>query len=165
MKQPIAGVSPASVEEVNVMTVWPSVAMYPLGRFLGRLYEQRWPDVYIFRMGNLWALLTIPIALVLFAMRIMPTVGTRYALTNRRVIVERGLLGVEEKSIPLDRFDTVEVVVQSGQAWYDAGDLVFKRGETETFRLAGVSRPEAFRQVINKARMSHVGVKQALQLA
>ena len=157
---PISGVVPNELKETTVMTVWPSNASYGLGRMLGQAYAITWPDIYIFRLGNLVALLSIPIALVLFFMRIAPGIGTRYRLTNRRIIVERGLMGVEDKAVDLDRFDTIDVVVQPGQAWYDAGDLVFKLGNVETFRLAGVSRPDAFRATCAKANQSHRQVKQ-----
>ena len=83
-------------------------------------------------------------------MRIAPGIGTRYRLTNRRIIVERGLTSVEDKAVDLDRFDTINIDVQPGQAWYDAGDLVFKLGNVETFRLEGVSRPAAFRETCLK---------------
>jgi hypothetical protein len=63
--------------------------------------------------------------------------------------------------VDLDRFDNVQVEVLPGQAWYNAGDLIFKLGNVETFRLEGVSRPESFRQVILKARMAHAGVKRS----
>ena len=159
--QAIAGVSPAETTEATVMTVWPSVAKYGLGQMLGQAFAVRWPDIYIFRLGNLLALLSIPIALPLYFLRILPFVGTRYTLTNRRVIVYRGIIGVEEKSVDLDRFDTIDIVVQPGQAWYDAGDLVFRRGNIETFRLGGVSRPDSFRATILKAHMAYKGVRQA----
>lgn len=169
MQQAIAGVTPAEVQEATVMTVWPSVAMFGAGRLLGRLYAIRWPDIYIFRLGHLMALAMIPVSLVLFFLRILPGVGLRYRLTNRRVIVERGIMGTvergimgtEEKSVDLDRFDAIDIDVLPGQAWYDAGDLVFRLGNTETFRLEGVSRPEAFRQTILKARMVYVGLKKS----
>jgi len=149
------------------MTVWPSVARYGLGRLLGTWYAIRWPDVYFFRFGNLVALAFIPVSLVLFFMRIAPFIGTRYRLTNRRIIVERGLTGVEDKAVDLDRFDSITIEVQPGQAWYDAGDLVFRLGSAaraasgniETFRLEGVSRPAAFRETCLKSRMAHAGVK------
>jgi hypothetical protein len=157
---PIAGVSPAQTREVTVMTVWPSNASFGLGRLLGQGYAITWPDLYIFRLGNLLALLSIPIALVLFFMRIAPGIGTRYRLTNRRVIVERGLASTLDKAVDLDRFDAIDVEVQPGQAWYNAGDLVFKLGNVETFRLEGVSRPEAFRQTCLKAHLAHKGVKE-----
>lgn len=159
--QPIAGVVPAELRETTVMTVWPSVAMYPIGRAMGTMFAIRWPDIYIFRLGNLIALLSIPVALVLFFMRIAPVIGTRYRLTNRRIIVERGLSGVLDKAVDLDRFDTINIEVQPGQAWYDAGDLIFKLGNVETFRLEGVSRPAAFRATCLKSHMAHVGVKKA----
>lgn len=143
------------------MTVWPSVAKYGLGRALGQGFAIRWPDIYIFRLGNLLALLSIPIALPLFFLRIAPGIGTRYMLTNRRIVVLRGIGSKVEKFVDLDRFDAIEIVVQPGQAWYDAGDLVFKLGAIETFRLEGVSRPAAFRATCLKSQMAHAGVKQA----
>ena len=163
MDQAISGVSPASVQETTIMTVWPSNAMFGLGRGLGRLYALRFPDIYFFRIGNLIALLSIPIALVLFFMRVAPFIGQRYTLTNRRVVVYKGLLIQEERSVALDRFDKVDIDVLPGQEWYHAGDLIFRLGNTETFRLAGVSRPEAFRSQIIKAHMAYVGVKKALE--
>jgi hypothetical protein len=162
MPQPIAGVYPAELSEATIMTVWPSVAKYSLGRALGSLYDIRFPDIYFLRLGNLFALLFVPVSLVLFFLRILPGVGTRYRLTNRRIIVERGLQGVEEKFVDLDRFDTIEIDVRPGMAWYDAGDLIFKNGNIETFRLEGVSRPAAFRSTCLKANMGYVGVKRAL---
>ncbi len=157
---PIAGVVPFELKETTIMTVWPSNARYSLGRMLGSVYAITWPDIYIFRLGNLIALLSIPLALVLFFLRILPWIGYRYRLTNRRIIVERGLGGVEDKAVDLDRFDSIETVVQPGQAWYDAGDLVFKLGNVETFRLEGVSRPEAFRATCQKANLAHRQIKQ-----
>jgi len=69
---------------------------------------------------------------------------------------------VETKSIELDRFDSVTIERQPGQEWFDAGDLVFRNGEVETFRLEGVSRPDGFLHTIRKSHQSYVGVKQAL---
>ncbi|MEQ8785030.1 MAG: PH domain-containing protein [Pirellulaceae bacterium] len=162
MKQAIAGVAPAELDEVTVMTVRPSVAMYGLGRWLGRLFAIK-AGGYIFTIGNFIALASIPIALVLYFLRLLPYIGIRYKLTNRRVIVQRGLLATDDRWVDLDRFDRIEVVVQPGQAWYHAGDLVFRLGDTETFRLPGVSRPETFRHTCLNAQRVHVGVLKALE--
>jgi hypothetical protein len=75
--------------------------------------------------------------------------------------VERGLTGVEDKAVDLDRFDAIHIEVQPGQAWYHAGDLVFKLGNVETFRLEGVSRPAAFRETCMKSHVAHAGVMHA----
>ena len=103
--------------------------------------------------------------LVLFFHRLGPLVATRYRVTNHRLIVERGLRNVEESRVSLDQFNEVLVDVQPGQAWYFAGDLIFKKGDTEVFRLEGVSRPEAFRHVCLKAQVAYSGVEAILAQA
>lgn len=145
------------------MTVWPSNAAYALGRFHGWLYGMRWPDVYIFRIGHLWALLSIPGALAVYFLKVLPWIAVRYTITNRRLVIQRGLAGVPKSWVELDRFDAIDILVRPGQEWYEAGDLVFRLGNVETFRLEGVSRPEAFRACCLKAQMGYVGVKKALQ--
>jgi hypothetical protein len=162
MKQAIAGVAPAELGEATVMIVRPSVSMYRLGRWLGKLFAIK-TGGYIFTVGNFIALAAIPVALVLYFMRLAPWIGIRYKLTNRRVMVQRGLKATDDRFVDLDRFDSIEVVVQPGQAWYHAGDLVFRLGETETFRLPAVSRPETFRHACLNAHRIHVGVKKALE--
>jgi hypothetical protein len=159
MKQAIAGVTPAEMQEATVMMVWPSVSAYSSGRFLGRLYDLRWPDVYFFRLGHILALFSIPHALILYFLRVLPRIGVRYRLTNRRIVVQRGLAGVDDRALELDQFDAIQVDVRLGQRWFDAGDLVFLRQGAEVFRLEGVSRPEAFRQTCWKSHTAYVGVQ------
>jgi hypothetical protein len=161
MKQAIAGVSPASVAESRIMTVWPSISMYGIARLLGRFYAIRmgW---YVLTLGNLLALALAPFSAALYLFRVLPFVGERYTLTNRRVVIHRGIPYQERQSVALDRFDRIEIHMRPGQAWYHAGDLVFRQGEVETFRLVAVSRPEGFRQACLKARMAYVGVKKAM---
>ncbi len=95
MKQPIAGVCPSQVDEATIMVTWPSISATWLGRLLGRAYNIKWPNIYIFRLGNLLALLSIPLALALYFYRLAPSVlgmplhGSFYKLTNRRVLVLR----------------------------------------------------------------------------
>jgi hypothetical protein len=173
MKQAISGIAPSQLKEVTVMTVWPSLSATTFGRWWGRLYAQ---DVGFrvfgvpLTLGRLMALASIPFMLPLYFLMRVPRifffVGPRnplcwqYRLTNRRVVVENFLAG-EIKSVALDRFDSIEIVVEPGQAWFKAGDLVFRQGSTETFRIWAVPRPETFRHTCLKARMSFVGVQQA----
>jgi hypothetical protein len=88
----------------------------------------------------------------------LPWAIRRYRLTNRRVVIERGINPKVERYVDLDRFDAIDLVVAPGQEWYAAGDLVFRRGPIETLRLSGVSRPESFRQTCLKTRQSYVSV-------
>ena len=163
MTQALAAPLPAERRETTSMTIWPSLAVYASGRFLGRLYSIRFPDIYIFRLGNLLALASIPYALALYFYRVLPRVGVRYRLTDQRIMIERGGLGgTVERAVALDGFDTIDIAVQPGQEWFHAGDLVFRRSGTEVFRLGAVSRPETFRQTCLKARAAYVGVREVL---
>ena len=163
MKQPIAGVTPAEVAETPIITVWPSIAAYSSGQFLGRLYAIRWPNVYCFRVGSLFALLSIPYAALLYFCRVAPSIGVRYLVSNRRIVVQRGLQVTEARSIALNAFDEIQIDVRPGQAWFQAGDLVFRHSGKEAFRLPGVSRPESLRQICGKSRSAFLGVQQARQ--
>ena len=53
--------------------------------------------------------------------------------------------------------------VLPGQEWLYAGDLVFTRAGSEALRLAGVSRPEVFRQVCLTAQKALVSVREVVQ--
>jgi hypothetical protein len=174
MKQAISGVAPSQLKEVTVMTVWPSLSANGFGRFWGRLFAIdlgfRVFGVPI-TIGRLIALASIPVMAALYFLMRLPRfpgiiIGIKnpfcwqYRLTNRRVVMENPF-GDEIKSVALDRFDAIDVVVEPGQAWFKAGDLLCRQGTTETFRIAGVPRPETFRHTCLKARHSFVGVQKA----
>ena len=175
MAQAIAGVVPATEKEVTVMTVWPSIAATSYGRWWGRRFANN-IGITIFglpiTLGRLLALASIPFILPVYFHMLIPQIPfvvfgfnnsscRRYRLTNRRVVVEHGFGGGEQQSVSLDRFDSVETEVLPGQEWYPAGDLVFRNGQVETFRLAGVPHPEAFRQTCLKAQVGFSGVVKA----
>ena len=166
MKQAIFGVAPSTLSEVTIMTVWPTLAAIAPGRVLGRLCGIRVGIGPIFTLGNLFALMSIPLAVAMFFGGLMPGVARRYRLTNRRVLIERQKLNfsgryVEERAVSLEKFDAIDVVVLPGQEWYPAGDLIFRLGNVETFRLVGVSRPETFRRTCLSASLGYVGARKA----
>ncbi len=175
MAQAIAGVVPDTEKEVTVMAVWPSIAATAYGRWWGRRFTNRL-GITLFgvpiTLGRLLALLSIPFILPLYFHMLLPRLPfvvfgvsnpgcRRYRLTNRRVLVEQAFGGGEQQSVSLDRFDSVEIDVLPGQQWYPAGDLIFRRGQIETFRLSGVPHPEAFMQTCMKTHAGFVGVQQA----
>ena len=154
--------------------IWPSLSATGFGRFWGRLFALdigfRLFGVPI-TLGRLIALASIPVMAALYFLMRLPRfpgvlVGItnpwcwQYRLTNRRMVMENPF-GGEIKSVALDRFDAIDVVVEPGQAWFKAGDLVFRLGQVETFRIWAVPRPETFRHTCLKARQSFVGVQQA----
>lgn len=147
MTQPIAGVAPPDLSEVTVAVVWPSIAATSLGRRLGRLYAIDRGLGWL-TLGKLAALVSIPVVLPLFFWMLRPGSSRRYRVTNRRLLIERGVRGNLEHAVALRAIDRVEIDTLPGQAWYPAGDLVLIEGDREVARLAGVPRPEGFRQTI-----------------
>lgn len=168
MKQAIAGLSLSSQHEATALVVWPSVSATSIGKSLGRLY-QRQEGWGLLRLGHLFALASIPIAIPLYLANVLPVIGTRYRITNRRVLVERGVAAVVEREIGLDQFDRIEIEQQPGQAWFRSADLVFwadgaGEGEAaEVFRLAGVAYPESFRAACRKGAMTYRGFQEVRQ--
>jgi hypothetical protein len=143
------------------MTVWPTIGATRLGRLVGQFSGNKL-GVGFFTLGKLFALAMIPLALAVYVWQILPFLIRRYRLTDRRVVVQKGLVPKDERFIDLDAFDAIEIAVLPGQAWLRAGDLVFTRNGQEVFRLPGVSRPEAFRQVCQKAQMALLSVRKVL---
>jgi hypothetical protein len=162
MSYPIAGVAPPELGEVVCMTTWPTIGALAAGRLVGRLSDIRWGFGEFFTLGKLMALATIPISVTAFGWQLMPYVCRRYTLTNRRIVIRRGLLPTDEHWIGLDEFDAIAVEVLPGQGWLHAGDIVFKRSGNEVFRLAGVSRPEVYRQMCLTAQKAMVSVRDVL---
>jgi hypothetical protein len=163
MHHPIIGVMPSDLTEVTCKVVWPTIGATRAGRVVGQLAAVRIGWGEFFTLGKLLALATIPISLAVFAWQLMPCVCRRYALSNRRIIIRRGLMPVDERWIGLDEFDSVEVEVLPGQQWLHAGELVFKRGGTEVLRLPGVPRPDVFCQVCRTAQTALLSVRNVIR--
>jgi hypothetical protein len=141
--------------ESPLMTAWPTIGATAAGRLVGRLSGLSLGYGF-FTLGKLMALATIPLSLAVFCWQLMPYICRRYALTSRRIIVQKGLQAVEGQSIGLDEFDEIAIEIRPGQDWLHAGDVVFQQAGREVLRLSGVSRPEIFRQVCLKARTAMV---------
>ncbi len=151
-----------TLSEISAMTVWPSIAAFPLGQKVGQLCSISVGIGKFFTVGKLMALVTIPVSLTLFFWRLAPAVARRYVLTDRRVVVQKGLGGTEAEAIGLQDFESIEVQVLAGQEFLRAGDLVFQAGEKEVFRLAGVQHPEGFRQACLRGRAALASVERAV---
>ena len=146
MKQAIAGVSPSELSEVTIMTVWPSIGMTGLGRFLGRAFQSRLGFGNIFTLGNYpEACHDSDHARHLLRDALGAGLNRRYRLTNRRLLIEAGLSPKINSAVLLDDFDAIDIEVLPGQEWYPCGEMIFRKGKVETFRLSAVPRPEVVR--------------------
>jgi len=152
-----------TIRETTLTTRWPTVAATPAGRLVGRLAGIQIGWGRVFTLGTLLAVVTVPISLAVFAWQLMPFVARRYRLTNRRVVIQKGLSAVDEADVGLDEFDAIDVEILPGQESFHAGDLVFRRQGEEVFRLRGVSRPEPLREACLKARTAMISVRDVLE--
>lgn len=171
-RTPVAGVHPSKEREATVMTVWPSVSAGPWGRWLGRLYGLRAGfeiSGMPLTLGWLLVVVTAPLAGLFYFSSKAPRKPfllfgpvnpdcLAYRLTTRRVLIEHPL---ESSLEPVDQidlvgFDEIRIEILPGQAWFNAGEVLFLRSGDELLRLSGVSRPEPFVRTVEKARIARI---------
>ena len=147
----------------STLTVrWPTITATAPGRWAGR-FATIGPDFgTVVSLGTLLSIATLPVSLAVYAWQLMPFVARRYRLTDRRIVIQRGLTPVDGDSIGYDEFDAIEVETLAGQEWLHAGELVFRRDGKEVLRFSGVSRPEVFRQVCLEAQNARLAVDRIL---
>jgi len=160
---PIAGVVPSELSEVTCKVAWPTLGATRTGRLIGRICGVRLGLGGFFTLGKLFALASIPLAIAVFFWQLMPCVCRRYTLTNRRIIIRKGLTAIDGPWISYDDFDAIRIEVLPGQEWFHAGDVVFLRDGHEVLRLSGVSRPEPFRQLCLSARWALASVRAVIE--
>lgn len=150
--------------ERPMMTVFPSIASLAAGRALGALYESVPIRLGRLKLSHLmFPLPTSPLALVLYAG--LKAIGPRYVLTTRRLCIRRSTGSQVIADVPLDEIGRIEVVTTFGQRFYRAGTLIVRdHVGTERLRLAGVVRPEMFRETILEARDAVISTDAALRV-
>jgi hypothetical protein len=153
LDQPVTGVVSPQTAEARVRTAWPTVvdansAVANVGRALIR-------SVVLAPLG--WVLMA-----PLYFKKVLPFLGKRYALTNRRLMVQRGLRARPKQEVALADIDDVRLAEGSYNAFYRSGDLEVISGGKVVLKLTGVSEPEAFRQAILNALIAWVPGKSSL---
>jgi hypothetical protein len=141
MTQPITGVMPPQSGEAMIREVWPSVAAYPTVARLGRSLIRSW--------------LGAPIGWLLMApfyfLKILPFLATRYTLTNRRLMIRRGLKPEPIQDVGLAEIDDVRINSDDNSDFFRASNLaIISQGKT-VLTLAGVPEPESLRHSIIEA--------------
>jgi len=149
--QATADINCEPIAEKTISITWPSVSATAWGQFLGRLYAIPY-GVPIFNVGNLCILLSILVAVPLYLWNFIPKYGTRYRITSRRILIERGASATVEQALPLDGFDKVTVTVRSGQEWFRSADVTFSRGGEPVLDLPGVPYPIGFVKTCEQAQ-------------
>lgn len=150
---PIAGLTPPNVAEVRVREVFPSVARSPGIASLGRALTRT-----IVLAPLAWLLM----ALVYFG-KLLPFVGRRYTLTNRRVMIRHGLSATPGQSVSLSDIDEVRIVTDANSTFFRAGNLEIVSQGRVVLTLVGVPEPDSFRHAILNTRNAWVPGKAATQ--
>lgn len=140
-RQAVAGLMPPELGEAMIREVWPSVAA---SGGLATLAQKLMKSIVLAPLG--WLLLA-----PLFGKKLMPFVCKRYTLTNRRLMIRRGLKPAPVHEVALADIDDVRLVSDSYDPFYRAGTLeVVAKGQV-VLTLPGVPEPEGFRHAVVNA--------------
>ena len=143
-RQAVTGVMPPQLGEARIREAFPSLldAAPGLANLAARLIR----TVVLAPLG--WLLLA-----PLFVKRLLPFVCKRYTLTNRRLMIQRGLKPSPAQEVKLEDIDEVRLVPDSYNPFFRAGTLeVVSKGQA-VLTLTGVPEPEGFRHaVVNAVR-------------
>ena len=136
--QAVTGLIPPQQGEALIREVWPSVTTMPAVASLGRALIR---SIVAAPLG--WLLLA-PV----YFLKILPFVARRYTLTNRRLMIQRGLQPKPSHEILLADIDDVRVQRDANSEFYRAGTLeIISQGKV-VLTLPGVPEPESLRQSI-----------------
>jgi hypothetical protein len=150
--QVITGVVPPETAEAMIRELWPSVASKPalagLGKKITQLASKLAQTVVLLPL----ALVVAPVGWIIMAPayfgKLLPFVARRYTLTNRRLMIRRGLKPKPSKEVALADIDDVRIEKDANSDFFMAGTLeVISKGQV-VLTLPGVPGPEAFRHSI-----------------
>jgi hypothetical protein len=143
-QQAVTGLVPPQQGEALIRQTWPSVQRFTGPASLGRLL-----------MSHAWLRPLAPLSWLLMAplyfVKILPGFARRYALTNRRLMIQSGLKQVPTHEVALHDIDDVRLKTDANSEFYRAATLeVLSRGQV-VLTLPGVPDPESFRHTILNA--------------
>jgi hypothetical protein len=134
-EQVVTGVVPPQLGEALIREVFPSVAAIPAVATPGRKLIC---SIVLAPAG--WALM-----LPFYFLKILPGLARRYTLTNRRVMLRRGLKPVPSQEVKLSEIDDVRVVKDANSHFFRAATLEIVSGGKVVLTLPGVPEADAFR--------------------
>jgi hypothetical protein len=150
--QVITGVVPPETNEAMIRELFPSVAASPalagLGKKISEVAAKLARTVVLLPV----ALVVAPVGWIIMAPayfgKVAPFLARRYTLTNRRLMIRRGLKPRPKKEVALADIDDVRIQKDSNSEFFMAGTLeIISKGQV-VLTLPGVPGPEAFRRSI-----------------
>jgi uncharacterized membrane protein YdbT with pleckstrin-like domain len=144
--QAVAGLTSPEIAEMRIREVWPSVARMPLVAKLGKMLTR---TIILAPLG--WLIMSGA-----YFGKLLPIIGVRYALTNRRVLIKRGWKGTPKQEVPLSEIEDVELDEDSVDNFFRCADLRILRTGSTPLVLTAVPDAESFRHAILAARNAWV---------
>jgi hypothetical protein len=144
-RQAVAGLMPPQLGEAMIRETWPSLR--GMNGALAGLAAKLMKSIVLAPLG--WLLLA-----PLFAHRFRPFFCRRYTLTNRRLMIRRGLKPSPVQEVPLAEIEDVRIAPGSLDSFYHAADLEIIAKGQPVMKLIGVPEPESFRHAIINAVMA-----------
>ncbi|MFL5245851.1 MAG: PH domain-containing protein [Gemmataceae bacterium] len=150
-QQAVTGVVPPQTAEAIIREVWPSVTT---SSGIATLGEKLIRSIILAPLG--WMLM-----LPIYFFKVLPFVARRYTLTNRRIMVRRGLRPAPTHEVALADIDEVRLDRASANRFFRSATLeILSKGQV-ALTLPGVPDPESFRAAIRNACMAWVPGKAA----
>src|ERR1700722_12508824 len=106
--QAVTGVVPPELGEAKIREAWPSVASHPAVASLGRRLTGT-----IVLAPLAWLLMS-----VVYFGKLLPVIGRRYTLTNRRLMIRNGWKAFPSKEVALAAIDEVRMVLDGNSDFF-----------------------------------------------
>ncbi len=141
-RQAVTGLVPPEIGEAHIREVWPTLlGVVPTTATVARRLTQ--------------TVLLAPVAWIMlapaFALKFAPFVCRRYTLTNRRLMIQKGLMPKPSTGVALRDIDSVRVVESTRDEFYLSATLEVLSGDRVVLTLPGVPEPEGFRRAVLSA--------------
>jgi len=136
--QAIAGLLSPSLGEARIRDAYPSVAANFAIATLGYRLTQT-----IFLAPVAWIVMSAA-----YFGKVLPIIGRRYSLTNRRLMIRAGWSGKPVAEVPLSDIEDVRIVTDANSNFFRAATLEIVKGGKVVLSLPGVPEPDSFRQAI-----------------
>jgi len=144
--QAITGVVAPDKSEMLIRERWPSVARNSAIASLGRALTNT-----IILAPLAWLLMA-----GLFFSKLLPIVGRRYTLTNRRVMIRKGWTGAVGQEVQLADIDDVRIVTDANSDFFRAANIEIVSKGNVVLTLYGIPEADSFRHAILNARNAWV---------
>ncbi len=128
--------------ERRIRIIWPTVARAPAIASVGKLLNN---TIILAPLG--WLIMS----LVYFS-KILPIVGVRYSLTDKRIAILRGWKGSIKQAVSLADIDDVVLDTASVDQFFRSADLEIISGGKVEMVLKAVPDAESFRHAILDSR-------------